>query len=71
MKEKEIDKEEPIIMHRRDTIEDLCRRLHRTFLDNYRYALIWGKSAKHPGQKIASVDHVLEDGDIVSIYLKR
>jgi len=67
----EADMEEPIILYTGDTIEALCKRLHKTFLTNYRYALIWGTSVKHPGQKFSQTDHVLEDGDIVSIYLKR
>lgn len=67
----EADMEEPIIMHRGDTIETLCRKIHKTFIDTYRYALVWGKSVKHPGQKFSSMDHILEDEDIVSIYLKR
>jgi ribosome-interacting GTPase 1 len=49
----------------------LCKRLHRSFMDQFRYALIWGKKVKHPGQKFQSLDQTLEDGDIVSIYIKR
>lgn len=68
---KEVDKDEPIILKEGDTIEHLCSKLHKTFVQYYRYSLIWGPSAKHPGQKFNSMDHVLADGDIVSIYLKR
>lgn len=67
----EADMEEPIILTHGDNLEDLCKKLHKSFLQNYRYALIWGNSAKHPGQKFNRMDHVLEDGDVVSIYLKR
>jgi small GTP-binding protein len=67
----EADMEEPIIMHKGDTIEILCKKLHKTFIKNYRYCLIWGTSVKHPGQKFNGMDHVIEDEDIVSIYLKR
>ncbi|MHA1776119.1 MAG: GTPase [Promethearchaeota archaeon] len=68
---KEVDKDEPIILKEGDSIERLCIKLHKTFVQNYRYALIWGPSAKHPGQKFNSMEHILKDGDIVSIYLKR
>jgi small GTP-binding protein len=67
----EADLDEPIILHRGDTIETLCRKIHKRFVNDYRYSLIWGKSAKHPGQKFNNLNHVIEDGDIVSIYLKR
>ena len=67
----EADMEEPIIMHRGDTIETLCRKIHTRFVNDYRYALVWGDSVKHPGQKFNKLDHVIMDGDIVSIYLKR
>jgi small GTP-binding protein len=67
----EADLDEPIILHRGDTIETLCRKIHKRFVSDYRYSLIWGKSAKHPGQKFNNLDHIVEDGDIISIYLKR
>ena len=67
----EADMDEPIILHRGDTLENLCRKIHKRFINDYRYSLVWGKSAKHPGQKFDNLDHVIEDGDIISIYLKR
>jgi small GTP-binding protein len=67
----EADLEDPILLHNGDTIETLCRKIHKRFINDYRYSLVWGKSAKHPGQKFENLDHVLEDGDIISIYLKR
>jgi len=68
---KEADMDEPIILHKNDDIETLCKKIHKRFLNDYRYSLIWGKSAKHPGQKIANLNHIIADGDIISIYLKR
>ncbi len=67
----EPDMDEPIILHQGDDLETLCKKIHKRFIDEYRYSLIWGKSAKHPGQKIVNLNHVIEDGDIISIYLKR
>jgi len=65
------DLEHPLILHQEDTLETLCRKIHKQFVDTFRYALIWGKSAKHAGQKFSTLDHVIEDGDIISIYLRR
>lgn len=60
------DLDEPMMLRRGATIRDVCLKLHRDLLDNFRYALVWGKSAKHPGQKVG-LNHVLEDGDIITI----
>jgi len=68
---KEADMREPIIMRKGDSIRTLCGRLHKDFIEQFRYAMIWGETAKHPGQKFTILDQTLTDGDIVSIYLKR
>lgn len=61
--------EEPMILRRRATVEDVCRKLHRDFVENFKYARVWGKSVKFEGQKVG-LDHILEDGDTVTIYVK-
>ena len=45
--------------------------MHKDFVIFFRYALVWVTWVKHPGQKFDLKDHVLEDGDVVSIYLRR
>ncbi len=67
---KEADMDEPIILHKGDTMKTLCRKIHKRFVKDFRFSLIWGNSARHPGQKIANLNHIIEDGDIVSIYTK-
>ena len=67
----EADMDDPIILPTSATIETLCYKLHKNFVINYRYSLIWGPSAKHPGQKFHKMEHQLKDGDIVTIYTKR
>jgi hypothetical protein len=67
---KEADMDEPIILHKGDSMKTLCRKIHKRFVKDFRFSLIWGNSARHPGQKIANLDHIIEDGDIVSIYTK-
>lgn len=68
---KEADMDEPMVLPRGSTIEDVCIRIHKDFLRLYRYAQIWGPSAKHPGQRFKGMDHVVEDGDIIMINLKK
>ncbi len=67
---KEADMTEPIILHKGDTMKTLCRKIHKRFEKDFRFSLIWGNSARHSGQKIASLNHIIEDGDIISIYTK-
>ncbi len=61
------DFDEPLIMRRGATVADVCRKLHRGMLENFRYAKVWGKSVKFDGQRVG-LDHVLEDEDILTIY---
>ncbi|MHA1734625.1 MAG: OBG GTPase family GTP-binding protein [Promethearchaeota archaeon] len=68
---RDADLEDPVIMRRGDTLAELCRKLHKTFLSSYRYALVWGDKVKHPGQKFHTTGYELADGDVVSIYLRR
>ncbi len=64
------DMEEPMVIQRGTDIGGVCDKIHRSFRKNFRYALVWGESAKFPGQMVG-MDHVLEDGDIISIIVRR
>ncbi|MFQ5474981.1 MAG: OBG GTPase family GTP-binding protein, partial [Candidatus Nanoarchaeia archaeon] len=46
---KKADLEEPLIMKRGATAKDVCMKLHRDFINKFKKAKIWGKSAKFPG----------------------
>lgn len=65
---KDADMDEPLIIRGPCTIEDVCRKLHRDFVDKFRYAKVWGPSAKFPAQKV-SIEHELRDEDVVEITL--
>ncbi|NYT02164.1 MAG: GTP-binding protein [Methanosarcinales archaeon] len=64
------DMEVPIVLLEGCTVKTVCEHLHRDFVDLFRYALVWGKSAKFPGQSVG-LNHVMADGDVVSIITKR
>lgn len=66
---KKADLEIPLIMKKNSTIEDMCRKLHKDFITKFRYAKVWGKSAKFPGQ-ILMMKHKLKDKDVVEIHLR-
>ena len=60
---------EPMVLKRGAKVEDVCRKLHRDLLKNFRYAKVWGKSVRFGGQRVG-LDHVLEDGDVLTIYAR-
>lgn len=64
------DFEDPMIIKKGSTVEDLCYKIHKRFKDDFRYANIWGTSVKFPGQKVG-LDHVLLDSDVIKIMLEK
>jgi ribosome-interacting GTPase 1 len=65
----ETDYREPMIMRRGCTIGDVCNKIHRNMIRDFRFAQIWGKSAKFDGQKVG-LDHTLSDQDVLTIVKK-
>jgi small GTP-binding protein len=66
---KPADMDVPMIMFRKSTVRALCEKLHKDFALKFRFARVWGQSAKFPGQKLM-LGHTLRDRDIVEIHLK-
>ncbi|MGH9989432.1 MAG: OBG GTPase family GTP-binding protein, partial [Nitrososphaera sp.] len=62
----ETDYKEPLIIKKGATVQDVCNKIHRNMAKNFRYGLVWGKSAKFAGQKVG-LDHKLADEDVVTI----
>jgi len=67
---KKADLDEPLIIKKGSTVIDVCGKLHRDFIKNFRHAKVWGDSVKFPGQKIGP-DHILVDKDILRIIIKK
>jgi small GTP-binding protein len=65
----ETDYKEPMIMRRGCTIQDVCSKIHRSMVQDFRFSYIWGKSAKFGGQKVG-LDHMLIDEDVLTIIKK-
>ncbi|MBU6996452.1 MAG: GTP-binding protein [Theionarchaea archaeon] len=59
----------PITMKPQSTVHEAAGRIHKQFQRKFKYARIWGPSAKYEGQKVGS-DHVLQDGDIVEVHIR-
>jgi small GTP-binding protein len=62
----ETDFREPLIIKKDATVQDVCNKIHRNMAKNFRYGLVWGKSAKFAGQKVG-LEHNLVDEDILTI----
>ncbi len=58
----------PITMKPQSTVHEAAGRIHKQFQRKFKYARIWGPSAKYEGQRVGS-DHILEDGDIVEVHI--
>jgi small GTP-binding protein len=65
----EADLEEPLIIRKGSSVQDVCTKLHREFVQKFRYARIWGRSVKHPGQRVG-LPHKLIDGDLLTIIIE-
>jgi uncharacterized protein len=62
----ETDYKEPLIIKNGATVQDVCDKIHRSMAKNFRYGLVWGRSAKFAGQKVG-LDHKLLDEDVITI----
>ena len=58
---------EPVVVRRGITVGELARTIHHDFYRNFKYARIWGPSAKFPNEKVG-LDRVLEDGTVIQLY---
>lgn len=66
----EADMKEPLIVKTGTDVGMVCDILHREFRRKFRFAHVWGKSAKFPGQTVG-VDHKLMDGDILTVVTRQ
>ena len=63
------DFEDGLIMRNGSTVEHICHGIHRTLVDQFKYALVWGTSAKYSPQRVG-LTHLCEDEDVVQIVKK-
>ncbi len=65
----EPDFNEALIVRNKSTIEEVCDQVHRTLKETFKYALVWGASARHVPQRVG-LSHIVADEDVVSIVAK-
>lgn len=63
------DFSEALIVRYNSSIEDVCDQIHRTLKETFKYAMVWGASARHIPQRVG-LSHVVSDEDVVSIVAK-
>lgn len=66
---KEADLKEPLIIAAGAAIQDVCMKLHKEFMQKFKFARVWGKSARHPAQRVM-LNHPLQDGDILELHVR-
>lgn len=66
----EVDRKEPLVVKKGSTVGMVCDAIHRDFRPKFRYANVWGESAKFPGQMVG-LNHELRDEDIVTVIVER
>jgi ribosome-interacting GTPase 1 len=47
-------------------MEAMCRQIHHHLTKEFKYALVWGVSAKHSPQRVG-LTHQLADEDVVQV----
>lgn len=63
-RDQELSKDNPIIMKKGQTLEDVASSIGTDFAESYSKAKIWGNGAKFPGQEV-SLKHHIQDGMMV------
>ncbi|HNV94570.1 MAG TPA: 50S ribosome-binding GTPase [Methanofastidiosum sp.] len=50
------------------TALDAAKKVHKNLYKNFKFARVWGESAKFDGQRVGP-EHILRDGDIIEIHI--
>lgn len=59
----------PLILKDGATLLDAIKHLRSELLQYFKYAKIWGPSAKYPGERVG-LDHKLMDGDVIEVHTR-
>jgi len=59
----------PFVLKHGATINDLAKNIHKEFVQNFLFAMVWAKRLPFSPKKVG-LGFVLEDGDIVEIHAK-
>ena len=65
-----VDREEPLVLRRGDTVGDACAKLGGSFDERFKFARVSGASAKHDDQQVGR-GHELADEDVLRIVARK
>jgi len=63
------DFSDALILRSGCTVEHVCHIIHRELARQFKYALVWGRSAKHTPQRVG-LSHRMADEDVIQIVKK-
>ncbi|KAI6249825.1 Ribosome-interacting GTPase 1 [Erysiphe necator] len=56
--------DEPVVLRSsKCTVEDFCNSIHKSLIEGFKVAIVWGRSVRHQGMRVG-LNHVLADEDI-------
>jgi ribosome-interacting GTPase 1 len=59
----------PFTLKRGATVNDLAKNIHKEFIQNFLFAMVWAKRLPFSPKKVG-LNFALEDGDVVEIHTK-
>lgn len=62
--------EKPLVTPIGSTVQDVANVIHRELAGGLRYARVWGRSARFPGQRVGR-NHVLQTDDVVELVWRK
>jgi uncharacterized protein len=63
------DFDEGLIIRNGATVEHCCHAIHRSLVEDFKYALVWGSSAKHNPQRVG-LHHTVNNEDVIQVVKK-
>jgi ribosome-interacting GTPase 1 len=64
-----VHSDHPFALRRGATVNDLAKNIHKEFVSNFLFAMVWAKRLRFSPKKVG-LNFVLEDGDIVEIHTR-
>ncbi|CAG8631306.1 8092_t:CDS:10 [Funneliformis caledonium] len=59
-----------LIVRKGASVEHVCHAIHRSLVDEFRYALVWGTSTKHNPQRVG-LAHIIDNEDVIQVVKKK
>ncbi|PWN51914.1 P-loop containing nucleoside triphosphate hydrolase protein [Violaceomyces palustris] len=64
------DLNDPLVVREGATIEAVCHQVHRSLVEKFKYAVVYGKSSKFSGGQKVGLNHKVAPDDVVTLFTK-